>query len=206
MEDPQVVDVSFPVTGELIASEHGVELFESIARVLEGNVDPDTWCPHPIRGRRVTEGRLALDSRSFVRIRVPVSQVRWVERLAGTVLTVDRTPLSLGPCTVLQLEPSSELRAAFVCLPDALESDDAAILAAVREELYAMELGQHVEAIGARIGRRRLMRVRDNTVVGFAVELASLEPSASLRIQARGMGTRRRYGAGLFLPPQPRHR
>lgn len=205
MDEPQIVDVSFPVVGEPIPSEHGIELFESIARTLAGNADVEVWCIHPIRGRRVTDGRLALDSRSFVRIRLPSTQVRWAERLAGAVLTVDRTPLTLGPCSVLPLEPTSELRAELVFLPNAIESDDAALLAAVREELFAMELAQPVESIATKMRRRRLLRVRDNTVVGFAVDLASLEPTASITIQARGMGTRRRYGAGLFLPPY-RHR
>jgi CRISPR-associated protein Cas6 len=47
---------------------------------------------------------------------------------------------------------------------------------------------------------RRTVRIRDREVVGYAVKLSNLDPDGSLVVQARGIGGRRKFGAGIFLP------
>jgi CRISPR-associated protein Cas6 len=53
---------------------------------------------------------------------------------------------------------------------------------------------------GVQIGRRRVLQVSGQTVVGYAVRLAELDEDASIAVQQEGLGGRRRFGGGLFLP------
>ena len=76
-----IVDLSFPVRGASIPSDHGVALYETLASALGRTFDAEGWGVHPVRGRRVTNGRLALDDRSFVQIRLPAAALPAVEGL-----------------------------------------------------------------------------------------------------------------------------
>jgi CRISPR-associated protein Cas6 len=196
-----IVDIAFPVRGEPIPSDHGVALYESLSSALARSFDVEGWGVHPIRGRRVTDGRLVLDERSFVQIRLPAAAVPAVEGLPIRGLVMDGGALALGPSTVRALAPSDVLRAAFVHLPGVLEEGDERVVAAVRGELAAMALEQATEAIGLQIRRRSIMRIGGASLIGFPVELSRLAPALSLVIQAQGIGRRRHYGAGLFVPP-----
>jgi CRISPR-associated protein Cas6 len=196
-----IVDISFPVRGEPIPSDHGVALYETLASALRRSFDVELWGVHPIRGRRVTDARLVLDERSFVQIRLPEAAVPAVEGLPMRGLVVDGVALTLGPSTVRALAPSDVLRAAFVHLPGALEEGDDRVVAALRAEIDAMALEQATETIGVQMRRRSIMRIAGASLIGSPVELSGLAPASSLVIQAQGIGTRRHYGAGLFVAP-----
>ena len=44
------------------------------------------------------------------------------------------------------------------------------------------------------------MRVKGQVIVGFAVQVKGLSAADSLKLQADGLGGRRRLGCGFFLP------
>src|SRR5262249_38556014 len=50
------------------------------------------------------------------------------------------------------------------------------------------------------IGQRRVLRIRDKVIVGFGVNLSSLAEADSVVVQAQGLGGRRHFGCGLFVP------
>ena len=50
------------------------------------------------------------------------------------------------------------------------------------------------------VGRRRVITIRGDRVVGFATTLADLTPEASLEVQYGGVGGRQRMGCGVFVP------
>ena len=47
---------------------------------------------------------------------------------------------------------------------------------------------------------RRTLRVQDRVVVGYAVEVHGLSAPDSIRLQSLGIGGRRRFGCGIFIP------
>jgi CRISPR-associated endonuclease/helicase Cas3 len=49
------------------------------------------------------------------------------------------------------------------------------------------------------VGRRRVLNVSGDTVVGFGVTLHDLDEEASLRVQYAGLGGRQRMGCGVFV-------
>jgi len=62
----------------------------------------------------------------------------------------------------------------------------------------------HGYALGIRgklgLGRRRVMRIKDKTIVGFQVVVAELTAEESITLQEHGLGGRRRMGCGIFVP------
>jgi CRISPR-associated protein Cas6 len=60
-------------------------------------------------------------------------------------------------------------------------------------------LGLHRKA-EITVGARRVLRIKGMTIVGFAVVLCGLTDDDSLKIQANGLGGRRRFGCGVFVP------
>lgn len=46
---------------------------------------------------------------------------------------------------------------------------------------------------------RRTLRIRDKTVVGYALAVTELTADESIRLQEAGVGGRRRFGCGLFV-------
>jgi len=47
---------------------------------------------------------------------------------------------------------------------------------------------------------RRTVRIRDKEIVGFALRVEELSAQESVLLQARGIGGRRRFGCGIFVP------
>jgi CRISPR-associated protein Cas6 len=59
------------------------------------------------------------------------------------------------------------------------------------------ELGVKGEPV---VGPRRVVRVGDHTVVGFALAVHELSDEGSVILQEQGLGGRRRMGCGIFFP------
>jgi len=47
---------------------------------------------------------------------------------------------------------------------------------------------------------RRTIKIRDKEIVGFAVSIEGLSDEESLSLQENGIGGRRRFGCGIFVP------
>jgi CRISPR-associated protein Cas6 len=50
------------------------------------------------------------------------------------------------------------------------------------------------------LGKRRTLRIRNKEVVGYEVVLGKLAAEESLLVQSAGLGGRRRFGCGIFVP------
>lgn len=199
------VDAAFPLLGREIPLDHGYLLFSALVGVLPGLRGTPGWGLHPVAGRVLGEGRLALHRRSYLKIRRSKNELAELLALPGKVLRVGQAQLRVGAPRIYGLERSATLRARFVTIKNALEAEP--FVSAVRQQLAGIEgLGQDPERIEITLGRRRVMRVRGDRVVGFGLALSGLEEQASLRIQETGLGGRRRLGGGIFVPPAMRER
>jgi CRISPR-associated protein Cas6 len=47
---------------------------------------------------------------------------------------------------------------------------------------------------------RRTIRIRDKEIVGFALRVEELTAEESILLQEKGIGGRRRFGCGIFIP------
>jgi CRISPR-associated protein Cas6 len=135
----------------------------------------------------------------MVKVRAPVDDVGALLPLAGKALDLAGHKIRLGVPRVLPLIPAASLKARVVTIKGFTEDDT--LSDALRRKLAILpDLGQDPERVEIAVGKRRVMRVGSQTIVGFAVALGGLEAQASIVIQAYGLGGRRHMGAGVFVP------
>lgn len=194
-----LVDVAFPVNGQALPLDHGYPLFGALSRIVPQLHGDSPWGVHPVFG--VRDGRnLRLESRSRVKLRMALSEISVVMPLAGASIEVAGNDLSLGFPQIFPLVPAAHVKARLVTIRGFQEEQE--FVAALRRQLVQIEdLGQDPATIEVVLGRRRILKIRDKKVVGFAVGLTGLEADASLAIQRVGLGGRRHMGAGVFVPP-----
>jgi CRISPR-associated protein Cas6 len=133
--------------------------------------------------------------------------------IAGKVLDVDGTRLAVGPPSVRALLPAQALYSRLVVIRGFTEPEP--FLEAARARLKALGIMEaNVRLVARRSaspwerdGRggstpwlRRTVRIRDREIVGYALQVDKLTQGESLLLQRMGIGGRRRFGCGLFVP------
>lgn len=207
-----VVDMAFPVRGELLPVDHGYALFGAICRALPWLHGDEQVGVHPIRGRLAGGRALQMMRWSRVGLRLPVNRLPEALPLMGQTLEIDGARVQLGAPTVEPLQAATTVSSRLVVIKGFQES--AAFLDAAQRQLDLLGVGGQAALIGragataheGAMGReanepiRRTLRVRDKTIVGFALAVTNLTAEGSLRVQEAGVGGRRRFGCGLLSP------
>jgi CRISPR-associated endonuclease/helicase Cas3 len=198
------LDLHFPVLGASLASDHGYDLYATLARLVP-RLHEETCKIRigPIRGRYEGNGLLHIDSRfSRLRLRLAPEDIPLVLNLAGKAIDVGGHRLRLGVPQVRNLIPVPNLVARLVTVKGFTEPSP--FLEAVRRQLGALgTAGQpRIPQVsdGSRAGqpRRCVLRVRDKRVVGFPLIVSGLTAAESLRLQESGLGGRGKMGCGFF--------
>jgi len=208
------VDLIFPASGSAIPRDHGYSLYGAVSRIVPSIHQSKEIGIFPMRGTPAGDGTLLLNARSALRVRVPAPRLPELLALAGKALELDGHRLRLGVPHVAALNPAPVLSSSLVLIKLADKGDPAAggivtpdaFLAAASRKLAEMEIqatpGLQKIRTGPRAGQacRRVLRVKDQTHVGFAAIVQGLTADESLRLQVEGLGGRRLMGCGLFLP------
>lgn len=216
------VDVAFPVLGKQIPADHGYALYGAVSRVIplihvpeepEGQcvghtqlwpeVGIQTINAHPCGGCM-----LEIRPNSKLRFRIPSDRIDTLLPLAGMELEIDGAKFRLGAPKIEPLVPAVRLRSRIVIIKGFV--DAAPFLAAVTRQLHALGIAgrpgipyrKDAPPPGGSKSPfvRRTVRIRDKVVVGYAVEVDELTAEESIRLQEVGVGGRRRFGCGLFVP------
>jgi hypothetical protein len=223
-------DLLFPVLGETLPTDHAYPLYAALTQVVPAFHDPEGGLRFAmLRGTPEAPGKFRLSDRSRLRIRVPEDRVRLVLPLAGKRLDVAGHALRIGVPSVTTLHPAATLAARVVTFKHSPPGtgrrarakqpakaaraeaskhagDPARFLATARAKLA--ELGVEGEpaipliTTGPRAGQpqRRVIRVRGNALVGYALLVSGLSAEHSIKLQECGLGGRMRIGCGFFLP------
>lgn len=187
------VDLVFPLAGQTVPTDHGYALFGALCRVLGDLHGADWLAVHPIAGIARAGGTLALyDRRGALRLRVLPAEIPRVLPLAGKELDLDGHRLLVGVSRVVAIEPAPALRARTVVIKGFMEPEP--FVAAVERQLQDLGVKARVT-----LGRRRVVTINGDKVVGFETLLHDLSPDDSLRVQYAGIGGRQRMGCGVFV-------
>jgi CRISPR-associated protein Cas6 len=153
---------------------------------------------------------LELQRSSRLRIRLETDQIEKLLPLVGADLVLDGVNIRLGAPTVEKLRPSVQVRSRIVVIKGFVEPDP--FLGAVSRQLQALEIAgrpgipfrKDPPLPGSNKSPliRRTLRIRDKVVVGFCVTVEELTAEESIVLQEAGIGGRRRFGCGLFLPAE----
>jgi len=207
------IDVQFRVLGSEIPADHGYPLLSALARFVPGLHGDDTVGVHAISGRFVGNRRLALTDRSWLTIRVDARRVAELLPLAGKSLLIDGSLIRIGTPRMRALEPAPRLYSRLVVIKGFMESE--AFLEAARRQLEGLGIRGEPQLVpqpavaAANVGKptgsrspclRRTIRIHDQEVVGFALRVQDLDADESIRLQEHGLGGRRRFGCGIFVP------
>ncbi len=211
MADTEIVDLAFRVTGGPIPADHGYAVYSAIARRVPTLHENRRVGVHPIGGRPAGARRLALTPASRLTLRLPAALITEAVALIGVDLDLDGSALSLGAPTIAPLVLRPALWSRLVTISGFMEPEP--FLDAVRRQLG--EIGvqgepalldrQHEGPIDGGAGSRdprlrRTLRIRGRDIVGYAVHVGQLTADESLHLQEHGLGGRRRFGCGIFVP------
>jgi CRISPR-associated protein Cas6 len=198
------IDLAFKLVGESIPMDHGYALFSSVCKLVPTLHGDKRIGVHPIRGRQTAPGVLRLIEQSRLRVRLPSEDIAAYLSLAGSYLDLEGHSLGVGIPCIEALSPVPVLGARLVTYRHSLDPDS--LITNVRGELAKIGINGEPQLVfsprPSRLGEpiRRVFRVRDKKVVGYALRVSRLTPDASLKLQARGLGGRRRFGCGILVP------
>lgn len=202
------VNLIFPVIGPPgsgLPTDHAYALYAALARTAPRVHEPDSYVAiTPIGGAYVGQGTLQLTRASRLRLRLSVEGVPDVLPLAGQVLDVAGRRIQLGVPRIVPVQPAASLVSRLVTIKHHVEPP--AFLSAAQQQLQERGVQGRVELPlfihGPRSGqpRRRVLRIRDRRIVGYAVLVSDLSADDSVRLQETGLGGRRKLGCGIFEP------
>ncbi|MDG7037053.1 MAG: type I-MYXAN CRISPR-associated protein Cas6/Cmx6 [Nitrososphaerota archaeon] len=205
------IDLCFSLKGSEIPADHGYALFSAISHVIPSLHDDKTIGVHPISGM-LTGGRmLHLTDGSRLVLRMNSERIQEVMHLSGKRLDIGGYTVSVGLPSPMMLRPASNLHSRIVVIKGFLEVEP--FLEACRRQFATlgvtgdMTVPTRVSSAPLEHGKgnatsfiRRTIRIHDMTVVGYAVQVNGLSPQDSIRLQEAGLGGRRRFGCGIFVP------
>jgi CRISPR-associated endonuclease/helicase Cas3 len=191
---PIKIDVAFQTSAQgSIPQDHGYSLLAALSHLDQRFHGADWLAIHPIAGQPLG-GTMVLRPRvSALRLRVPPDRIPEVLVLAGKTLVVAGTRLLLGVSQLYMLRPAAQLASRMVTLKGYTEPGP--FEERVKKELESRDIKAAVE-----VGRRRIVTVAGDKVVGFGLRLSGLSDEDSLAIQYAGIGGRQRFGCGIFGP------
>lgn len=188
------VDVEFAATGGPVAVDHGYPLFGALSRVLGDLHGADWLAVHPLRGTPLGAGKLAIGRAGPpLVLRVHHDRIPDVLRLSGKTLEVARAKIHVGVSQLRMLRSVSSLVARMVVFKHHLTPET--FLTHVIEDLARLGVRADVA-----LGRRRIVTIAGDRVVGFGLALHGLSEDDSMRLQRDGLGGRRHFGCGVFVP------
>lgn len=150
-------------------------------------------------------GKIQLADWSRLKIRCPIEALPSVMKLAGQTLQVGGYPLKLGNPELSPLRPYQHLRAHLVVIKHPSGQWDQVtpdwFLAACDRQLRAMEIEADLGIPENEKGEpdRKTMKIKGKSVLGYSLIVANLRAEDSLKLQANGLGGKRRMGCGYFV-------
>ena len=206
----QILDILFRVIGTEVPADHGYALFGAVSRILES--DRDRWLHgnphiglHTIRGARGVPGRYLLSGTASFGLRLPGELLPRSLKLAGKSIELDGCRLRVGVGQTRALIPVTTLHCRIATTrngndPDRFDAEIARQAAVLDIHGRIFRVPQREPGSDGRDSSRRVVRVRDKRIVGYALLATELTAEESIRLQERGLGGRRRMGCGVFVP------
>ncbi|MDZ4780593.1 MAG: type I-MYXAN CRISPR-associated protein Cas6/Cmx6 [Planctomycetia bacterium] len=195
------VDLAFRLqTAGSIPADHGYALYSGVSRFLPELHQEIGVAIHPICGRQIGDRRLALMPWSALTIRAPADRIATLLRLAGKSIRINDAAVRVGVPEVRALAPSTALRSRLVVIKiahaGAADLTNAVFIAATRKQMDDLGIGANAVL---NVGKRRTLRLKQREIVGYELLVEGLTPSASLDLQASGLGGKRHMGCGVFM-------
>jgi CRISPR-associated protein Cas6 len=186
-----MVDVAFELRGGTVPADHGWDLYRLLAERLDWLADEPNAGVHPIRGAGAVMDQIYLGPRARLMLRLPQARVEQSFALSGALLDLG-SRVEVGSAHLRSLFAHGTLYSQFV---NTGTSDEGRFQRDISAELH--DIGVGCKLI---VGRMRRTQVQGVENAGFSLMLHELSAEDSLRMQALGLGTGRKFGCGIFVP------
>ena len=192
------VELCFSIIGQTLPADHGYGLYSAIAHCQEELHNLEGVSIQTILGIPDNQGVIHLSDRSKLRIRLPAEKVPLVYPLAGKQLTIGKHAIRLGIPQIFVLEPAARLRSRIVTIKGFQEPEP--FLAAAKRQLDTLQIQGTLEIPLNEDGEpsRKAIKIKTYSVVGFSLEVTDISDEDSIKLQALGLGGKRRMGCGIF--------
>ena len=197
---PDYRELSFELIGRRLPGDHSYGLYSALSQLCPALHKADDIRIRAIAGTPKENGVIGLNRNSRLYLRLPAEKVSWFNRLAGRSLTIGNYSLQLGMAHLSFLQPASQLRARLVLIKG-FQDPDAFLDAAIRQ-LKALSIQGQVRLLPNQEGnpRRKTLKVKRHTLVGYGMDISRLSPKDSLQLQIFGIGGKQKMGCGVFVP------
>ena len=211
-----MLDLVFPVQGTTLPWDHSYALYGSLCRhqpALHGGDHPVGI--FPINGLAQGGRTLKLSDKSALRLRLPSDRVGDVLPLVGAELELDGHKVRLDSPKLEPVCLVARLFSAWVTYAGA--PDEATFRERLQDELIRLEIEAQPSLVkplqaaskdgqkGSRdVYLRRTRQVKGRSVIGYALLVEGLSANDAAKVCREGLGGRRHFGGGLFLPARNR--
>lgn len=189
------VDLAFTLQGNSLPRDHRQALAAALLQALPWLGSVPGAGVHRLNVSAGGGAHALLSQRTRLTLRLPRAHADAALALVGQTLPVAGSPLRLGQAQARELLPWSTLYAHLVATraEAGSEADEAGFLQAVQAELAT--LGVSGRAI---CGRHQA--TEGGTLQGYGLMLDRLSPTDALQLMEAGLGPRRLWGCGVFVP------
>jgi CRISPR-associated protein Cas6 len=198
-----IIDVLFKVQGKEIPADHAYHLYSSLSKIVPDIHGDETIGIHNINGAYEGERKLKITDKSTLKLRLNSDSLIKVLPIAGKKVKIDGSEIYIGVPSSRGLIPASKVYSRLVIIKGFLESGP--FLDAVKRQLEKLNIKgkAYLAEIKGDKGdeyMRRTINVHDKEIVGFAVRVEELTAEESIMLQEKGLGGRRHFGCGIFVP------
>jgi CRISPR-associated protein Cas6 len=187
-----LVELRWPIMGDRLPTDHGYRLYAALVGKIP-ELKNINWQNGLISGD-LDKSWLKLNRSSYLMIRCMSNQVIHFSILDSGIIRVGQNLIELGVSEGETLTWKPELKSDFVtikCQTCRYEPFDFGV--ALGKQLQYM----NIESFPT-LGERKAIKIKDASVVGYAVRFLDLKPDESKSLLKTGIGGRRKIGGGIF--------
>ncbi len=194
------IELNFPVYGKYLPADHNYGLYAAFVHCVPKLRQQSNVSILTIPGIGDKQGKILLTEQSCLKIRVPITEIPLIYQLAGKRVSIGVHEIQIGIPQVCVLKPASTLRARIVTIKGKNYTEPRAFLEAAQRQLQNLEINGQISIPIDKKGnlRRKTIKIKQFTVVGFTTEVTGLNDEDSLKLQQFGLGGKRHMGCGIF--------
>jgi CRISPR-associated protein Cas6 len=194
------VELKFPVRGKYLPADHNYGLYAAFVHLIPELRQENTVSMLTIPGFGDKDGKIILTEKSCIRIRLPISKIPLIYRLAGKRVSIGIHEIQIGIPEVLLMRPAAQLKSRIVTIKG--YTDPEPFLSVAQRHLNELGISGEVSIPIERNGKpsRKTIKIQRYTIVGFMTQVSSLSDEDSLTLQQWGLGGKRHMGCGFFVP------
>lgn len=194
------VELKFPVRGKYLPADHNYGLYAAFVHLIPELRQETRVSILTIPGFGDKEGKILLTEKSCLRIRLPISNIPLIYKLAGKRIFIGIHELQIGIPEVCVMRPAAKLKSRIVTIKGYTEPE--AFLSVAQRHLNNLGISGEVSIPIDQNGKpsRKTIKIKKHTIVGFTTEISGLSDEDSLRLQQWGIGGKRHMGCGFFVP------